>query len=40
MQKISCDIEEDILEKLGDEAKENERSLSAQLRIILKERYN
>ena len=39
MQKISADIEDNLLEKLRKEAKENMRSLTAQLCFILKERY-
>lgn len=39
MQKISADIEDELVEKIMKEAKANMRSLSAQLRFILKERY-
>lgn len=40
MKKITFDLEENIVDKLEREASKNERAVSAQLRVILKERYD
>lgn len=40
MKKITFDLEENEVSKLEKEASKNERTVSAQLRVILKERYD
>ena len=40
MKKLTFDLEENVVDKLEKEAKHNERTVSAQLRVILKERYS
>lgn len=36
MTKVTFECDDDILSKLEDQAKENDRSVSAELRVILK----
>jgi len=40
MKKLSFDLDDYLMDNLIKEAKQNERAVSAQLRIILKARYN
>lgn len=39
MKKLSIDVEDELVNKLELEAKDNLRSVGAQIRFILKERY-
>jgi len=39
MIKFTLDVDEDLHNQVIEEAQQNERSVAAQYRIILKERY-
>jgi len=39
MKKLSVDLEDKVFDRLEKESKDNMRSVGAQLRFVLKERY-